>query len=567
MLNQWPQPNGSGTPITVTYSYSNLLDGNLLTDFSTEQIKIATEEALALWATYVPINFVEIPDSGPPVSDLPYNAQNHPQIRFGYDLGTTSDLEIAHAFSPTDDGNGLAGDVHFDITTNWNLAIFLETAVHEIGHVLGLGHSSNQNSIMFERLDTNNLEYPSLGTAYLNQIDINSIRNIYGNGQGSVTATNVDPNPFPVPPTGISGVVWDDTNGDGEWDSGETPLPGWTVYLDRNQNNRLDGGETRTVTDANGRYQFSNLSAGNYKVTSVLQTDWTYSAPNDLSYTVTVNSSQDVIPELNFGNVYVPVSAVTTGTREDDLLLDTSLTNSLDGDFGDDVIYGLIGNDTLNGDGVFASGDDALHGGLGDDSLSGGSGDDYLTGDGGNDTLDGGIGNDFLFGRQGNDILDGDGGGFFTGNDRLFGNEGHDELIGGFGDDQLFGGNGNDTLLGGAGEDYLEGGAGDDRLQAYQNLYVNIDFMLGGQGADVFVIGVSNPASNESYGVILDWQPQIDKLEVTGSSDRYSLVTGDFGGSNATDVAVISSGFVTDSVIALIQDTTDVDLNRDFIFV
>ena len=75
---------------------------------------------------------------------------------------------------------------------------------------------------------------------------------------------------------------------------------------------------------------------------------------------------------------------------------------------------------------------------------------DTLDGDAGNDILNGGVGNDDLFAGTGNDILNGD--------------SGNDELFGAAGDDTLNGGDGADELEGDAGADQLRGGAVDDEF-------------------------------------------------------------------------------------------------------
>jgi len=64
----------------------------------------------------------------------------------------------------------------------------------------------------------------------------------------------------------IKGTVWMDANKNKKFDSSEGGLPGWSLYLDQNNNGVLDAGETSTVTDANGNYRFFNLPAGKYVV-------------------------------------------------------------------------------------------------------------------------------------------------------------------------------------------------------------------------------------------------------------------------------------------------------------
>jgi len=65
--------------------------------------------------------------------------------------------------------------------------------------------------------------------------------------------------------------LWNDDNGDGSYEAGsETLNSGKTVYLDTNNNGKLDSGERSVVTDQYGRYQFSNVAPGSYHVRRVL---------------------------------------------------------------------------------------------------------------------------------------------------------------------------------------------------------------------------------------------------------------------------------------------------------
>ncbi|MBK9463111.1 MAG: carboxypeptidase regulatory-like domain-containing protein [Sphingobacteriales bacterium] len=61
-----------------------------------------------------------------------------------------------------------------------------------------------------------------------------------------------------VPTGSIGDYVWNDLNGDGVQDAGETGISGVTVTLSP------DGTTTTTTTDANGNYSFDNLPGGNY---------------------------------------------------------------------------------------------------------------------------------------------------------------------------------------------------------------------------------------------------------------------------------------------------------------
>ena len=84
---------------------------------------------------------------------------------------------LAHAFYPPPCGGSHAGEMHFDDAETWSLTgagstFDTETvALHEIGHLLGLDHSSVSGSVMF----------PSYGGVRrsLTQDDIDGIRRLY----------------------------------------------------------------------------------------------------------------------------------------------------------------------------------------------------------------------------------------------------------------------------------------------------------------------------------------------------------------------------------------------------
>lgn len=119
-----------------------------------------------------------------------------------------------------------------------------------------------------------------------------------------------------VTPALLSGVKFEDMNGNGVFDDGDLPLAGVVVFLDRNRNGRLDDGEQFVLTDENGRYEF-RVAPGNHTVAEVIPEGYVQSLPGTKQgdYRLKVVSS-DVFDDLDFGN-YRPVRI--TGFKFEDL--------------------------------------------------------------------------------------------------------------------------------------------------------------------------------------------------------------------------------------------------------
>jgi hypothetical protein len=97
----------------------------------------------------------------------------------------------------------------------------------------------------------------------------------------------------------ISGVAFNDFDGNGSQDDGEPLMGGWTIVLDTNNNGSLDPGEAFTITAGDGSYSFSNLGPGNYRVREVGQTGWMQTSPNPP--VIEARSGSDV-GNVDFGN-------------------------------------------------------------------------------------------------------------------------------------------------------------------------------------------------------------------------------------------------------------------------
>ncbi len=70
----------------------------------------------------------------------------------------------------------------------------------------------------------------------------------------------------------IGGMLFNDLNGDGMLDPGESPLMAHIVYLDANDNGGLDDDEWWTITSKKGEYRFPHLAPGRYNVRPLTDT-------------------------------------------------------------------------------------------------------------------------------------------------------------------------------------------------------------------------------------------------------------------------------------------------------
>jgi len=199
--SKWPQPGGLGTPFTLTYSYQNMFDGGLSgptgSPLPLDLIRESIEEALGVWASAIPVHYVEVPDDG-----LNYGQSTQfGQIRFkhiyinGPDPLVGDPIAKAQAGFPGTSNN--AGDVSYDHSDPWQEAgtirvpDILGATIHELGHTLGLQHSDDPSANMYWIFT----RYPGLGTGELAQDDLTKIQALYGAGVGSVTPILQTPEP------------------------------------------------------------------------------------------------------------------------------------------------------------------------------------------------------------------------------------------------------------------------------------------------------------------------------------------------------------------------------------
>jgi serine-aspartate repeat-containing protein C/D/E len=123
----------------------------------------------------------------------------------------------------------------------------------------------------------------------------------------------------------VSGVKFNDLNGNGVRDSGEDGMAGVTIRITDASN-----GVRSTSTDASGSFSFTDLAAGTYVVSEIVPNGFTQTAPAAPgTFTVTLTTGQSVA-NLLFGNraVQAPTNTASISGRK---ILDLNNNGIFDG--------------------------------------------------------------------------------------------------------------------------------------------------------------------------------------------------------------------------------------------
>ncbi len=99
----------------------------------------------------------------------------------------------------------------------------------------------------------------------------------------------------------IAGQLVYDLDGDGALEAYEPGLPNWEIYIDANNNEQWDDGETKVTTDANGEYTLDDLAPGFYTLRRVPQTGWQQTFPPGVGkHTINIRNATQEIAGINF---------------------------------------------------------------------------------------------------------------------------------------------------------------------------------------------------------------------------------------------------------------------------
>lgn len=109
----------------------------------------------------------------------------------------------------------------------------------------------------------------------------------------------------------ITGAVYNDTNGNGSRDAGETGAASRNVFIDLDNDGSYDNSDILALTDSTGAYAFQNLSAGTFVIRQIVPSGFTETTLN-LPKTVTLSAGQ-FVSGINFFTKPTAVSNASVG--------------------------------------------------------------------------------------------------------------------------------------------------------------------------------------------------------------------------------------------------------------
>ncbi|MEM8537836.1 MAG: matrixin family metalloprotease [Pseudomonadota bacterium] len=143
-------------------------------------------DAFDAWAAVAQLTFRQVADGAAADVTMSFTSENVGGFNLGTPFGTVGLASSFFNGGPVSNGLGImqSGRIFFDAAETWvasgnapNAVSFLGVALHEIGHVLGLGHFDGNMQVMNSRLSTDQLQAG----------DIAGIQQIYG---ARLTGTN-----------------------------------------------------------------------------------------------------------------------------------------------------------------------------------------------------------------------------------------------------------------------------------------------------------------------------------------------------------------------------------------
>ncbi|HEX8322820.1 MAG TPA: SdrD B-like domain-containing protein [Tepidisphaeraceae bacterium] len=225
--------------------------------------------------------------------------------------------------SPRTDFAPKVGGVTFDGDTPWffgktpsgitsTQSDFYSVAVHELAHVLGIGSGSETWPSYSYNGAFNG---PKAKAVYGKPVPLSSDGGHFAEGiSNSGQETALDPTlrrgvrkdftPLDFaalddigydikPASSIVGSVFTDADNDGYRDTNESGVGGVRVFIDADKDAYFDSSETSVLTDSTGRYYFTGLGSGTYRIRQQTPTGYTAVKPTSGYRDVGVTAGTD----------------------------------------------------------------------------------------------------------------------------------------------------------------------------------------------------------------------------------------------------------------------------------
>jgi Ca2+-binding RTX toxin-like protein len=250
--------------------------------------------------------------------------------------------------------------------------------VHELGHSLGLDHTSSRSGSDDSPSVPDYLDWSSLSMmSYANvtiadsyqssysALDVRALFSLYGkreSNESTVFKIHYD----------SSLSISSKQNSLNKIETSQWDIYGYAPFM------IVDNGgvDTIDVSDWKGGVK---VDLSGWGIGPIEGAKYSYSFTSATNGTLYANGNGSAIVTIYPDTVIEKV----TGSSEADIIIGYTAAETLDGGAGNDQITGGGGND-------------AIFGGIGQDTLYGGEGDDQITGGSDNDIIDGGDGNDTL---------------------------------------------------------------------------------------------------------------------------------------------------------------------------
>ncbi|XP_057297469.1 matrilysin-like [Hydractinia symbiolongicarpus] len=198
----------------LTYYYNNYTP-----DLDRNKVRELTKDAFKFWSDVTPLTFTE-KSGGDIVISFGSGAHHDGRRTCGYPFDGKSGV-LAHAFFPED------GRLHFDDAETYTYKSssgtnYLWVATHELGHILGLEHdTNNKNAVMYPYYRPYNANGMKLHSN-----DIYRIQAQYGKSTGGG-----GPNPPPTPAPTQSACIDRVSNCETDKDKCDGYSDPWTEYM------------------------------------------------------------------------------------------------------------------------------------------------------------------------------------------------------------------------------------------------------------------------------------------------------------------------------------------------